>query len=97
MGIAIRRLDGELAGRVYIERDDLAEAMIDTGQAERATFGDHEVAAAAPHETPESTKPVGKMSRTELEAELERRGITVGEGSGKGGSILKKDLVSALS
>ena len=63
MGIAIVRLDGPTAGQVYIERDDLAEAMISTGQAERATFGEHNVSAPAAPETPESSKPVGKMSR----------------------------------
>ena len=97
MGIAIRRLDGSLEGQVYVERDDLAEAMISTGQAERATFGEHEVAGAPAMETPESAKPVAKMSRAELEAELERRGIELESGSGKNGRILKSDLVDALS
>ena len=96
MGIAIVRLDGPTAGQVYIERDDLAEAMISTGQAERATFGEHNVSAPAPPETPESSKPVGKMSRAELEAEAERRGVVV-SGSGKSGAILKRDLVDALT
>ena len=53
MGIAIRRLDGLNQGQVYIERDDLAEAMISTGQAERATFGAHNVSSPAALETPE--------------------------------------------
>jgi len=48
-------------------------------------------------ETPESAKPVAKMSRAELEAELERRGIELESGSGKNGRILKSDLVDALS
>ena len=96
MGIAIVRLDGPTAGQVYIERDDLAEAMIATGQAERATFGEHNVSAPASPETPESSKPVGKMSRAELEAEVERRDVSV-SGSGKGGAILKRDLVDALT
>jgi hypothetical protein len=96
MGIAIRRLDGLNQGQVYIERDDLAEAMISTGQAERATFGEHNVSSPAALETPESSKPVGKMTRTELEAEVERRGVAV-SGSGKNGAVLKGDLVDALS
>ena len=96
MGIAIVRLDGPTAGQVYIERDDLAEAMISTGQAERATFGAHNVSAPAEPETPESSEPVGEMTRAELEAEVERRGISV-SGSGKGGAILKRDLVDALT
>jgi len=96
MGIAIVRLDGPTAGQVYVERDDLAEAMISTGQAERATFGEHNVSAPASPETPESSKPVGKMSRAELEVEAERRGVSV-SGSGKNGAVLKRDLVNALS
>jgi len=96
MGIAIVRLDGPTAGQVYVERDDLAEAMISTGQAERATFGEHNVSAPAAPETPESSKPVGKMSRAELVAEVERRGVSV-SGSGKGGAVLKRDLVDALT
>jgi hypothetical protein len=96
MGIAIVRLDGPTAGQVYVERDDLAEAMLATGQAERATFGQVNVAVPPPVETPESAKPVGKMSRAELVAEVERRGVSV-SGSGKNGSVLKGDLVDALS
>ena len=96
MGIAIMRLDGPTKGEVYVERDDLAEAMISTGQAERATFGQHNVSSPAAPETPESSKPVGKMSRAELVAEVERRGVSV-SGSGKNGSVLKGDLVDALS
>jgi len=96
MGIAIVRLDGATKGQVYVERDDLAEAMISTGQAERATFGQHNVSSPAAPETPESSKPVGKMSRAELVAEVERRGVSV-SGSGKNGSVLKGDLVDALS
>ena len=96
MGIAIMRLDGPTKGEVYVERDDLAEAMISTGQAERATFGQHNVSSPAAPETPESSKPVGKMSRAELVAEVERRGVSV-SGSGKGGAVLKRDLVYALS
>ena len=97
MGIAIIGLDGPTKGQVYVERDDLAEAMISTGQAERATFGQHNVSAPAAPETPESSKPVGfKMSRAELEAEVERRGVSV-TGSGKNGAVLKRDLVNALS
>ena len=96
MGIAIVRLDGPTAGQVYIERDDLAEAMISTGQAERATFGEHNVSAPAAPETPESSKPVGRLTRAELEAEVERRGVSV-SGSGKSGAVLKRDLVDALT
>jgi hypothetical protein len=96
MGIAIVRLDGPTAGQVYIERDDLAEAMISTGQAERATFGEHNVSAPAAPETPESGKPISGMSRAELEAEAERRGVSV-SGSGKSGAVLKRDLVDALT
>jgi len=96
MGIAISRLDGPQAGQVYVERDDLAEAMISTGQAERATFGQHNISSPAAPETPESSKPVGKMTRAELDAEVERRGVTV-SGSGKGGGVLKRDLIAALS
>jgi len=96
MGIAIVRLDGPTAGQVYVERDDLAEAMISTGQAERATFGQHNISSPAAPETPESSKPVAKMTRAELEAEVERRGVSV-SGSGKGGAVLKRDLVDALS
>ena len=59
MGIAIMRLDGPTKGEVYVERDELAEAMISTGQAERATFGQHNVSSPAAPETPESSKPVG--------------------------------------
>jgi hypothetical protein len=36
------------------------------------------------------------MSRAELEAEAERRGVSV-SGSGKGGAVLKRDLVDALT
>jgi len=96
MGIAIVRLDGPTAGQVYVERDDLAEAMISTGQAERATFGEHNVSSPAAPETPESSKPVGKLTLAELKAEAKRRGVAV-SGSGKGGSILKRDLVDALT
>jgi hypothetical protein len=97
MGIAIMRLDGPTKGQVYIERDDLAEAMISTGQAERATFGQHNVSSPSAPETPESSKAVSAMSRAELEAEIERRGISIDTGSGKGGSILKRDLIDALT
>ena len=97
MGIAIIRVDGPTAGQVYIERDDLAEAMISTGQAERATFGEHNVSSPAAPETPESSKPAGSMTRLELEEEAERRGVRLGTGSGKNGSILKRDLVDALT
>lgn len=97
MGIAIKRLDGPLEGQVYVERDDLAEAMISTGQAERATFGDMNVSAPASPETPEAGKPVKDMSRQELDAEMERRGIVLESGSGTKGAILKRDLVDALS
>ena len=38
MGIAIRRLDGRLKGQVVVERDDIAENLIDVGSAERVTF-----------------------------------------------------------
>jgi len=96
MGIAIVRLDGPTAGQVYVERDDLAEAMISTGQAERATFGQHNISSPAAPETPESSKPVGKMTRAELEDEVKRRRLSV-RGSGKGGGVLKRDLVNALS
>lgn len=96
MGIAIRRLDGPLRGQVYVERDDLAEALISTGQAERATFGEHNVSSPAAPETPEKSKPIGKRTRAELEAEAKRRGVAV-SGSGKGGAVLKRDLVDALS
>lgn len=96
MGIAIRRLDGLNKGQVYVERDDLAEAMLATGQAERATFGQVNVAVPPPVETPESSKPVGSMSRAELEVEVERRGLSV-SGSGKNGAVLKRDLVDALT
>lgn len=97
MGIAIMRLDGPLKGQVYIEREDLAEAMIATGQAEQATFGTTSVSAPPSPETPESSKSIGAMTRKELEAEVERRGITIDSGTGKGGKILKRDLVDALS
>ena len=93
MGIAIRRLDGPSKGQVYVERDDLAEAMLATGQAERATFGQVNVAVPPPVETPELAK---KMSRAELEVEVERRGVSV-SGSGKDGAVLKRDLIDALS
>jgi hypothetical protein len=96
MGIAIVRLDGPTAGQVYVERDDLAEAMISTGQAERATFGQHNISSPAAPETPESSKPVGKMTRVELEDEVKRRRLSV-SGSGKSGGVLKRDLVDALS
>ena len=95
MGIAIIRLDGPIAGQVYIERDDLAEAMISTGQAERATFGHHNISSPAAPETPESSKPIGKMTKTELAAEAQKRGLTV-SGSGKDGAVLKSDFVDAL-
>tara|TARA_Y100001951_G_C11233265_1_gene235926 strand:+ start:339 stop:632 length:294 start_codon:yes stop_codon:yes gene_type:complete len=97
MGIAIKRLDGPLKGQVYVERDDIAENLIDVGSAERASFGEQQVADAPAPETPESAKPIGKMTIDELKAELERRGISVEEGSGSGGGVLKKDLVDALS
>jgi len=96
MGIAIVRLDGPIAGQVYIERDDLAEAMISTGQAERATFGAHNVSTPAAPETPGSGKSVASMSRAELEEEAERRGVSV-SGSGRSGAVLKRDLVDALT
>ena len=97
MGIAILRLDGPNKGQVYIERDDLAEAMISTGQAERATFGQHNVSSPAAPETPESSKPVSKMTRVELEAELARRGIEIPPGSGTKGAVRKSYLVNALN
>ena len=96
MGIAIRRLDGPLEGQVYVERDDLAEALISTGQAERATFGEHNVSSPAAPETQEKSKAIGKRTRAELEAEAKRRGVAV-SGSGKGGAVLKRDLVDALT
>ena len=35
MGILIKRIDGSHAGQVYIERDDIAENLIDVGSAIR--------------------------------------------------------------
>ena len=98
MGIAIRRLDGIHKDLVYIERDDLAEAMISTGQAELATFGEHNVSSPAPAvETPESSKAISDMSIAELKAELKRRGLSNPLGSGSGGKVIKRDLVNALT
>jgi len=98
MGIAIRRLDGPYKGQVIVERDDVAENLIDVGSAELATFGDYTVSAAPPNETSEtpSSKPVDKMTRAELEAECSSRGISVTSGSGTNGAVLKRDLVAAL-
>ena len=98
MGIAIRRLDGRLKGQVVVERDDIAENLIDVGSAERVTFSEYSVSATPPVETAEEpSKPVEKMSRAELEAECARRGVEVTSGTDTDGAVLKKDLRAALA
>ena len=97
MGIRIRILDGKTKGQVYIERDDLAEALIDTGQAERATFDDYTKATAPPAEKPGGNTALIRMTLKELRAEAVRRGIDVTAGTGSGGTVLKRDFVRALS
>ena len=99
MGIAIKLLDGHLKGRVYVERDDLAEALISTGQAMHASFEDQNLAVQQEAETPESSpaKPISRMTIAELKKEVARRGLSVGKGSGKDGAVLKSDLLDTLS
>ena len=99
MGISIKRLDGPLAGQVYVERDDIAENLIDVGSAERATFEEYTVTAQPVVETPgrpASGKPLSKMSRAELEAEAVRRNISIVAGTGTNGAVLKRDIIAAL-
>ena len=96
MGIAIKRLDGPLKGQVYVERDDIAENLIDVGSAVLADFGEQNEATAPAVETPGSTKPVSRMTVSELKAELANKGINVPKGTGKDGAVLKSDLVDAL-
>ena len=98
MGIAIRRLDGPYKGQVIVERDDIAENLIDVGSAELATFGEYSVSAAPPIETAEApaAKAIGSMTRAEREEECLRRGVSVTSGSGSQGAILKSDLIAAL-
>tara|TARA_R110000765_G_scaffold277926_2_gene375781 strand:- start:444 stop:737 length:294 start_codon:yes stop_codon:yes gene_type:complete len=97
MGIRIRILGGKSKGQVYIERDDLAEALIDTGQAERATFDDYSKATAPAAQTPGGNPPLSRMTLKELRAEAVRRGIDLTAGTGSGGAVLKADFVRALS
>lgn len=69
----------------------------------RAKVGDVKAAqdgGEAAREDPPVTNPealdVNGMSLDELQAEADRRGLTV-EGTGKDGNVLKADLVKALS
>lgn len=96
MGIRIKRLDGPHVGMIYVERDDLAQNLIDVGSAELASFDDQTEATAPAAETPGSTKPISRMTISELKAELNRRGLSVEQGSGKDGTVLKSDLADAL-
>jgi len=96
MGIAIKRLDGPHVGQIYVERDDLAQNLIDVGSAVLANFDEQTEATAPAAETPGSTKPVSRMTVDELKAELTSRGISVEQGSGKDGAVLKSDLADAL-
>tara|TARA_R110000824_G_scaffold18676_5_gene73597 strand:- start:11033 stop:11332 length:300 start_codon:yes stop_codon:yes gene_type:complete len=96
MGTAIKRLDGPLKGQIYVERDDLAENLIDVGSAVLAGFDEQNEATAPAVETPGSSKPISRMTIGDLRAELTSRGISIPKGSGKDGAVLKSDLVDAL-
>ena len=89
-----------MAGQVMIERDDIAENLIDVGSAIRVESKVVERAVAPPMETPEMTDMTAgqlmKCTVPELRDELKRRGITLDEGSGHNGKITKNDLVDAL-
>ena len=101
MGILIKRIDGSHAGHVYIERDDIAENLIDVGSAIRVKPKVVERATAPEMETPEMTDMTAgqlmKCTVPELKQECERRGINLNEGTGLNGKITKTDLVDALS
>jgi len=95
MSIMIRRLDGPTKGQVYLERDDIAQNLIDVGSAVRASHSDLQRAVGAPVETPEGSSALSTMKVKELRAEAERRGIKV-EGTGVQGRPRKSDLLKAL-
>jgi hypothetical protein len=67
--------------------------------ASRVTPAKRETKIEAPSETkpeaPAEQKDYGSMSRDELDAEAEALGLKV-KGTGKGGNVLKRDLLKAL-
>tara|TARA_R100000808_G_scaffold489_1_gene2454 strand:+ start:1088 stop:1378 length:291 start_codon:yes stop_codon:yes gene_type:complete len=95
MSILIRRLDGLTKGHVYLERDDLAEAMISTGQAERAAHDDMQRAVATQVETPGKSAALENMKLSDLKQEAEKRELKV-KGTGSKGRVTKADLLKAL-
>tara|TARA_R110000765_G_scaffold350091_2_gene440163 strand:+ start:636 stop:926 length:291 start_codon:yes stop_codon:yes gene_type:complete len=95
MSILIRRLDGKTKGHVYLERDDLAEAMISTGQAARASHDDMQRAVGEAIETPGKSSNITAMKLWELKAEARKRGIEI-KGTGSKGRIRKSDFLEAL-
>ena len=95
MSIRIRRLDGPTKGHVYLERDDLAEAMISTGQAVMAAHDDVQRAVGIAVEIPGKPSAFRKMKLWELKAEVRMRGLEI-EGTGSQGRMLKSDFLKAL-
>jgi pyruvate/2-oxoglutarate dehydrogenase complex dihydrolipoamide acyltransferase (E2) component len=97
MAIAIRRLDGRFRGHTIMERDDLAQNLVDVGSAEYVKdFPGHETAAAPPVETAEHKPISARMTRSQLQDMAEERGVKV-SGTGRGGAVTKADLIAALS
>ena len=95
MSIMIKRLDGPTAGQVYLERDDIAENLIDVGSAVRAKFDDKQRAVSSAVETPESSSAFADMKVKTLKKMAEERGIEI-EGTGVGGRVTRTDLEDAL-
>ena len=100
MGIVIKRIDGPQKGQVYVERDDIAQNLIDVGSAIEVSPELLERAMAQPVETPEivglNTDALKKSTVTELRAEAKRRKVKV-KGTGNNKKVTKADLVKALS
>jgi hypothetical protein len=95
MSIMIRRLDGPTKGQVYLERDDIAQNLIDVGSAEMASHSDLQRAVGAPMEVPENSSALSEMKVRELKKEAKRRGVKV-KGTGMQGGVTKSDLLKAL-
>ena len=100
MGLVIKRIDGPQKGQVYVERDDIAQNLIDVGSAIQVSPELLERAIAQPVETPEivglDTDAIKKATMTELRNECKRRKAKV-VATGNNGKVLKADLVKALS
>ena len=95
MSILIRRLDGPTKGHVYLERDDIAQILIDVGSAVMASCDDSQKAVGVNVETPEKPSEFTKMKLWELKAEARKQGVEI-EGTGSQGRITKSDFLKAL-